>query len=955
MPESIGWTESLPELLAAAESARAVAAPFDEAARKRVIHRKVAEAGKFTYWPAILGVLALALPNGWIGLIIGLVVFGIGAFQAVRHREAVADSLARETAQLRGAHQVAAMQLDDILSKANRGEVDALRSLLARWRERCPESVQSLTLDVSTYSDSFRLVGGRGVDRSILPTFHRRNDGGRKFIEKRKAVGLDEDLAELNSGAALSALFAMFGGASAQQVAVRLTIENSDGDRIPWVTLSASLDGRRLTDTLASMESPVAAIRQLGGDVGRCRSQRYTPAKEPALTDAPPDSLAARRGDEPKLLKDKQAATGALQAQGASAAVSFPDRPAPARKDVMGARAARVTFGDATRVTSATQIVPPAPPTLQHAVTFTISVSGLGDEFASVAKKHANVVGDPHAQFVPFQAYWSTYKDMNPAQLKFYFRWRTAIRNGEAIPTDLSYIFVHVYELLHVVGAKNGQDAAEQLARLWRAYRPTYPKLDTYLITWIADLYATEVSPQAALTFVEGCIDANSPPSDEVLLTTDPRWATGDYDGIALPGLAMLLAERRLGNNKFVREHNAVVEGHPWVEGAYRAAMKVADEIHQVSKGISLREATVKATGLRVVSRSAFVGAVYSWNRKDVKLGRVPTIKETSPTVTLYRGVTRHAENLLRKERGFSGRLRGIDLTPDVMKVLEERIAAYIRATKPRTRVTIDLERAQAISLESADTRARLLQGVEADHDLVLNATFPSVPRAASGPSAQPDEPQTDGLLTDLAAVEFVMDMLSRPAKALLTALANSGWEVPEDAPDLASAVDGVLIAPLVEMINARSNEVLVTDLVVREGNVLVVQEDYRDEVYWIVNGHLDGFARSGVPAIASVSVDESFAGLTGFGPVEFRALMLIAAGGDDTFDELSALAEAHHSTVLILVDQLNACGLTSPHGDILVDADATPPTILPDAYEFVGTLLARVARPTSVEPGGSS
>ena len=49
-----------------------------------------------------------------------------------------------------------------------------------------------------------------------------------------------------------------------------------------------------------------------------------------------------------------------------------------------------------------------------------------------------------------FMHYWPTYRDMNNMQ-RWYFYWRTQARKGNYLPTDLSYTFVHVYEILNLV------------------------------------------------------------------------------------------------------------------------------------------------------------------------------------------------------------------------------------------------------------------------------------------------------------------------------------------------------------------------------------------------------------------------------------------------------------------------------------------------------------------------
>ena len=78
-------------------------------------------------------------------------------------------------------------------------------------------------------------------------------------------------------------------------------------------------------------------------------------------------------------------------------------------------------------------------------------------KFFSDMKKYADTVGQK-AEFVPFMQYWPTYDSMDRRQRAWYFYWRTQVRNGEYPDTDLSYIFVHIYELLSGCGWKQASD-----------------------------------------------------------------------------------------------------------------------------------------------------------------------------------------------------------------------------------------------------------------------------------------------------------------------------------------------------------------------------------------------------------------------------------------------------------------------------------------------------------------
>jgi hypothetical protein len=112
----------------------------------------------------------------------------------------------------------------------------------------------------------------------------------------------------------------------------------------------------------------------------------------------------------------------------------------------------------------------------------------LKRNFYELALKNVNNAVE-NATEVPFMCYWPTYDAMTAAQQQWYFYWRDRVRQGEYPETDLSYIFVHAYELLNNIGVRDGADGYRQLRALWLGYRERDrdQKLDNYLPDWMAD------------------------------------------------------------------------------------------------------------------------------------------------------------------------------------------------------------------------------------------------------------------------------------------------------------------------------------------------------------------------------------------------------------------------------------------------------------------------------------
>ena len=59
--------------------------------------------------------------------------------------------------------------------------------------------------------------------------------------------------------------------------------------------------------------------------------------------------------------------------------------------------------------------------------------------------------------------FYPTYHDLNIQQLRCYFSWRTALRQGEFRPVFLSFAYIYLYELLCGIGARSPQESLAKM------------------------------------------------------------------------------------------------------------------------------------------------------------------------------------------------------------------------------------------------------------------------------------------------------------------------------------------------------------------------------------------------------------------------------------------------------------------------------------------------------------
>ncbi|MDR0248375.1 MAG: TerB N-terminal domain-containing protein [Oscillospiraceae bacterium] len=103
----------------------------------------------------------------------------------------------------------------------------------------------------------------------------------------------------------------------------------------------------------------------------------------------------------------------------------------------------------------------------------------------------------------PFAVYYPNYRIMTDEQLRTYFSWRADVRRGVLRRADLSYVFLHIYELLSGIGTDNPRDGLDKLTDIWTAYRAREPALDNYMPQWLHDYYVCYEVPDDFAAYVQ--------------------------------------------------------------------------------------------------------------------------------------------------------------------------------------------------------------------------------------------------------------------------------------------------------------------------------------------------------------------------------------------------------------------------------------------------------------------
>ena len=101
-----------------------------------------------------------------------------------------------------------------------------------------------------------------------------------------------------------------------------------------------------------------------------------------------------------------------------------------------------------------------------------------------------------------FACYFPTYRDLNTAQLRGYFTWRTDVRRGEFRQIPASAAYIYIYELLNGIGTSSPEDALGKLCKFKEGYVDAGfgdERMKQNIYRWALDLCVlNDIPPEAA-------------------------------------------------------------------------------------------------------------------------------------------------------------------------------------------------------------------------------------------------------------------------------------------------------------------------------------------------------------------------------------------------------------------------------------------------------------------------
>ncbi|WIV17544.1 TerB N-terminal domain-containing protein [Paenibacillus polygoni] len=323
--------------------------------------------------------------------------------------------------------------------------------------------------------------------------------------------------------------------------------------------------------------------------------------------------------------------------------------------------------------------------------------------FVKQAREFESVVCS-EAPFVSYRAYWPTYEQMSSAQKRWYFYWRKEVKQGRYPDTDLSYLFLYIYELIHGVGWSAPEEGLALLDEVWFGYGEREKKIDMYMREWIFDfclVHGLEMPYKELMEKIPRKL------SDELKEREWMRRFTSDPLDLSWDMLMMLI-DYNAEQSSFFKE-----QGRKEMKTYAPKVIALVDRYWLKKHGLRLihRFWPEEVTSKRILFRSAVYDHDFYGKHAEV---RVFPISEHPPLRAYLTQLVRFTENKLRELMGVKGRLRGVKLESEV----EELVTRYLRreikerevqaAKKARPAVKINTKKLRRLQQESEEVRDML-------------------------------------------------------------------------------------------------------------------------------------------------------------------------------------------------------------------------------------------------------
>ena len=408
---------------------------------------------------------------------------------------------------------------------------------------------------------------------------------------------------------------------------------------------------------------------------------------------------------------------------------------------------------------------------------------------------------------VTFFSYMPQYDQMNRSQMSWYLFWRDRVRAGEYLPTDYSYIFLYLFEIINLPDRIPPEQGQTLMCDIWAAYHKKYPLLHRYLAEWICDYSMIHRLPPPSRTDIVGL-------EEHTALKEFYACPTGD-DATADAHLYLrFCCDYQYRKSKVYMTdaaNAALMDTH--IPAALSYALEAMNRQGKVFSQSKMQKTKV--------CRDSFIGALCSERMKRRIEVEYCSFQRSHEIRFLIRDMVKYSENKIRAFLGVKSKLSIYGLSDEIKGMINEYFARHLGASVPHTKsferpdyealydvphTPVSVKSASRIEQDSWELTARL---VEAFSDETEEP--PEIIEAPSMPSASEDG--LEGL---------------RPFAAFLTAVVHADLNEQKKIAAFCGSTPDALAERINEIFVDAFGDILLEQ---RGDGAYSVIEDYLDEI----------------------------------------------------------------------------------------------------------------------------
>ena len=411
--------------------------------------------------------------------------------------------------------------------------------------------------------------------------------------------------------------------------------------------------------------------------------------------------------------------------------------------------------------------------------------------------------------------YYPTYESLSDQELRGYFSWRTKLHKGDIRKTSLSFVFLHIYELINQIGVSDPEEGYHKLQTLRKDYGALDDSILPYLDRWMVHYIVYYGLEQ---TLLEDLPRVRFDRSIDVLEAPDSTTAQ-------ISNAVAELSPKWLGRSKFYAANKADMD-----EVIARVMRRVVMHYDGCKRGFGEQFfGPIGSYEVRLFDTAIFCDPLdrriyeYKVDNRCSYLCRnghwTVTQHALPPRANAKLGdILKTIDAQLREATGYGHPIKSDLQTKWMLKIISEEITGFLEEKKAaeKKRLKLDFSQLDRIRSDAAVTQEKLIVDEESEEDdfseeSSCDTLLPLFP----GEELKVYEPQEEAAALNmdcpLGAAEY------RLLQSLLYGN-NLDW----------IQTEGHMMSVLLDSINDKLYDVFL-DTVVEDGPSLV--EDYIDEL----------------------------------------------------------------------------------------------------------------------------